>query len=176
MFQTKDGKPDIDFRDIVGHSLAKRALEIAAAGGHNLFLVGPPGAGKSMLAQAMAGILPPLSQDEAMAITGIYSVAGLLTEHQSFITMRPFRSPHHSTSLAGLTGGRVPLLPGEISLAHTGVLFLDELPEFPRYCLEALRQPLEKRSITIRRASGSFHFPAQFSLIAAANPCPCGFF
>ena len=168
--------PEVDLRDIVGQRVAKRTLEISAAGGHNALLVGPPGAGKSMLAQATAGILPPLSEDEATAITGIYSVAGLLTEVQSFITTRPFRSPHHSTSLAGMTGGGVPLLPGEISLAHTGVLFLDELPEYSRICLEALRQPLEKRTITITRASGSFQFPAQFSLIGAANPCPCGYF
>lgn len=170
-----NNEPEVDFCDIVGQSLAKRALEIAAAGGHNVFLVGPPGAGKSMIAQALAGILPPLSEKEATAVTQIYSIAGLLNEQQSFITSRPFRSPHHSTSLAGLTGGGVPLLPGEISLAHTGVLFLDEIPEFPRNCLEALRQPLEKRSITITRASGSYQFPAQFSLVAAANPCPCGF-
>lgn len=171
----QDEEPEVDFRDVVGQSLAKRALEIAAAGGHNILLVGPPGAGKSMLAQALSGILPPLTEDEATAITAVYSVAGLLNEQRSFITTRPFRSPHHTTSLAGLTGGGVPLLPGEISLAHTGVLFLDELPEFPRKCLEALRQPLERRTITITRASGSFEFPAQFALIAAANPCPCGF-
>nr|MBP7875907.1 YifB family Mg chelatase-like AAA ATPase [Candidatus Woesebacteria bacterium] len=172
----KRAEPEVDFVDIVGQSMAKRALEIAAAGGHNLFLIGPPGAGKSMLAQAMGEILPPLTQGEATEITGIYSIAGLLGENRSFITTRPFRSPHHSTSLAGLTGGGVPLLPGEVSLAHNGVLFLDEIPEFPRYCLEALRQPLENRSITLTRASGSFSFPARFSLIAAANPCPCGFF
>lgn len=164
---------NVDFSDIRGQEQAKRALEIAAAGGHNVLLVGPPGAGKSMLAQALTTILPPLTQPEAIEVTTIYSICGLTAT--GLITTRPFRSPHHSTSLVGLLGGTAQLRPGEISLAHRGVLFLDEFPEFSRSSLEALRQPLESGSITLSRAAGTATFPAQITLVAAANPCPCGY-
>lgn len=166
---------DYDFSQIKGQEQAKRAMEIAAAGGHNVLLKGPPGAGKTMLARAFPSILPPLLFDEAIEVTKIYSIAGLLENNQSLITHRPFRSPHHTASYVGLIGGGNTIRPGEISLAHRGVLFLDELPEFPRSVLEALRQPLEDHRITISRASGSLNFPAQFILMAAQNPCPCGF-
>ena len=152
--------------------MAKRCLEIAAAGGHNLLLTGVPGAGKSLLASALPSILPPLTQEEALALTAIYSVAGLTHE---LITTRPCRSPHHSISAVGLAGGGSKLLPGEISLAHHGILFLDELAEFRRDALEVLRQPLESGTITINRATGCVTYPAQVTLIAASNPCPCGY-
>ncbi len=158
---------------ILGQTQAKRALTIAIAGGHNIHLVGPPGTGKSMLAKAAAELQPPLSETEAIAATQIHSVAGLI--NNKIISERPFRSPHHSTSTVGLIGGGSNLLPGEISLAHTGILFLDELPEFSRSALESLRQPLESGEVTITRAVGTATYPANFALIAASNPCPCGF-
>jgi magnesium chelatase family protein len=165
----------LDFADIRGQQQAKRALEICAAGGHNLIMVGPPGAGKSLLAKTFPSILPPLTEQEAIEVTKIFSIAGL-TSRQGLITTRPFRSPHHTISQAGLVGGGSNLKPGEISLAHRGVLFLDEIPEFSRTALEALRQPMEDGVVTIARAVGSARYPASFSLVAAANPCPCGYY
>lgn len=167
-------KIDLDFKDIIGQERAKRALEIAAAGGHNLFFFGPPGAGKTMLARSLPGVMPSMSEAEILEVTRIYSVSGNLTER--LISDRPFRSPHHSVSQVGLIGGGSFPLPGEVSLAHRGVLFLDELPEFPRHVLEALRQPMEDGFVTIARSRGRFIYPAQFTLVAASNPCPCGFF
>lgn len=163
-----------DLQDIRGNERPKRALEIAAAGGHNLLLVGPPGTGKSMLARRMSGILPSLTDQEAIETTSIYSSIGLLPQ-AGLLTERPFRAPHHDISLTGLVGGGTIPKPGEISLAHHGVLFLDELPEFKRMALEALRQPLEERAITISRARCTLTYPASFSLVAAMNPCPCGY-
>lgn len=167
--------PDDDLADIKGQEQAKRAAEIAAAGGHNLLLQGPPGAGKTMLARAIAGILPDLTMNEALEVTKIYSVIGMLPPDRPLITRRPFRNPHHTTSHIGLVGGGTHPKPGEISLAHRGVLFMDEFPEFPRHVLEAMRQPLEDGVITVSRSAGTLSFPAKFILIAAANPCPCGF-
>ncbi len=168
-------KSQFDFGDILGQEQAKRAMEIAAAGGHNIFLVGPPGAGKTMLAQALPGILPELNREESLEVTKIYSVSGLIPPGGSLVTTRPFRSPHHNVSKVGLIGGGTTPLPGEISLAHRGVLFLDEVPEFGRSILESLRQPLEDGKITISRAAGHADYPSQFILVAAANPCPCGY-
>ena len=167
---------DYDFENIRGQESAKRALEIAAAGAHNVLMKGPPGAGKTLMARSFTTILPKLTFEESLEVTKIYSVANLLSSDQPIITIRPFRSPHHTTSHIGLIGGGNTPHPGEISLAHRGILFLDEFPEFPRHVLEALRQPMEDGEITISRAAGSVKFPSRFTLVAAANPCPCGFF
>ena len=165
-----------DFENIRGQESAKRALEIASAGGHNILMKGPPGAGKTLMARSFSAILPKLTFEESLEVTKIYSVANLLNQETPIITSRPFRSPHHTTSHIGLIGGGNIPRPGEISLAHRGVLFLDEFPEFPRHVLEALRQPMEDGEIVVSRAAGSVKFPSRFTLVAAANPCPCGFF
>lgn len=166
---------EYDFENIRGQESAKRALEIAAAGAHNILMKGPPGAGKTLMARSFPTILPKLTFEESLEVTKIYSVANLLNRENPVITARPFRSPHHTTSHIGLIGGGNIPHPGEISLAHRGILFLDEFPEFPRQVLEALRQPMEDGHVTISRAAGRVLFPSRFTLVAAANPCPCGY-
>ncbi len=175
-FKAKVNNYDADFADVKGQENVKRALEIAAAGGHNLIMIGPPGAGKTMLAKRIPTILPPFTLKEALETTKIHSVAGKIDRDTSLMTTRPFRSPHHTISDVALVGGGTYPQPGEISLAHNGVLFLDELPEFKRTVLEVMRQPLEDRMITISRAKFSIEYPASFMMVASMNPCPCGFY
>lgn len=168
--------PEVDFSEIKGQFFAKRAMEVAAAGGHNVLLIGPPGSGKSMISKALPGILPDMSYEETLEVTKIHSVAGMLSSDCRLIKTRPFRSPHHTMSVMGLSGGGTNPTPGELSLAHNGVLFLDELPQFEKRALETLRQPLEDRKITVTRVKNKVTFPANFMLVCAMNPCPCGYF
>lgn len=167
--------PEFDMADVVGQESAKRALIIAASGGHNMLMSGPPGSGKTMLSRALPGIMPLMTEEESMEVTRIYSAGGMMNPGEAIIRRRPFRSPHHSISVAGLIGGGSKPIPGDISLAHLGVLFLDEMAEFPRSVLEAMRQPMEDGKVEISRVAGRIEYPASFQLIAAVNPCPCGY-
>ena len=176
LFQKKEENPSLDFQEINGQSAAKRAVEIAAAGFHHLLMIGPPGSGKSMIAKRIPTILPPLSMEEALEVSSIYSVAGLLSKEQVLITKRPCLCPHHSTTKSALLGGGHVPSPGAISLAHRGVLFLDEIAEFPQTTLDLLRQPLEEHTVSLSRSTGTYLFPSDFMLVCAMNPCPCGYF